>query len=104
VRSMVPQGSATLTNMGVIDFNSITPASLQALSYSSTPIDGNNDATNQLVANDVFAVRTNKGNVAKVQIESYGYNLQIRWVTYAATKLCTGIFCIHPLPTFVLKP
>ena len=34
------------------------------------------------MVNDVFGVITNNGNYAKVQIQSYGYNLQIRWITY----------------------
>ncbi len=66
----------------MIDFNSITPASLQGLTYSTTPIDGNDDASNQLVTGDVFAVLTNGGNFAKVHILNYGRDLSIQWVTY----------------------
>ena len=36
------------------------------------------------MAGDVFAVRTNQGNYAKVKVLTYGYDLQIRWVTYRA--------------------
>ncbi len=43
------------------------------------PTDGNN-----LINGDVFAVVTNSGNYAKVQVTDYGYNLGIKWVTYAA--------------------
>ena len=43
---------------------------------------GNNDPANRLVAGDVFAVLTNKGNYAKVKVVTYGYDLQIQWVTY----------------------
>jgi hypothetical protein len=32
----------------------------------------------------VFAVRTRGGSYAKVLVEGYGYDLRIRWVTYAA--------------------
>lgn len=94
LRAMVPQGSAQIVNLGVTNFASVTPATLLGLAYSSTPIVGNNDATNKLVVGDVFAVRTNQGNYAKVQILAYGYNLQIQWVTYhfapAYTVLGTG--------------
>ncbi len=79
---MVPENGATIVNLGVVNFNSITKAQLQSYSYSTTPIDGNNDATNQLVNGDVFAVHTSDGHYAKVKIVTYGYNLQIQWVTY----------------------
>ncbi len=79
---MVPLSSATLVNLGIVNFNNITLAKLQSYSYSTTPIDGNNDSTNQLVNGDVFAVHTSSGNYAKVLVLSYGYNIQIQWVTY----------------------
>jgi hypothetical protein len=82
IRSMDPQNAARLVNLGSVDFNSITPDTLASLTYSATPIPGNNDATNKLVTGDVFAVMTNKGNYAKVKVLSYGYNMQIQWVTY----------------------
>lgn len=82
VRRMVPQNGAKIINLGAVSFASLTAANLQLLPFGTTPIDGNADATNQLVVNDVFAVLTNKGNYAKVQVTSYGYNLTINWVTY----------------------
>ncbi|MGO9273487.1 MAG: YncE family protein, partial [Terriglobia bacterium] len=83
LRSMVPQNSAKIINLGAVDYSTLTAAYLQKLPYSTTPIDGNDDSTNQLTANDVFAVLTNKGNYAKVQVITYGYDLTIRWVTYS---------------------
>lgn len=82
LRRMTPRNAAQVVNLGIVDFNAITPDTLASLTYSSTPIIGNNDATNKLVNGDVFAVRTNKGNYAKVQVMAYGYNIQLRWVTY----------------------
>ena len=38
--------------------------------------------SNSLTNGSVFAVKTNSGNFAKVQVLSYGYNLQVQWVTY----------------------
>lgn len=81
-RSMVPLGNAEISNIGVVNFNGVSVAELQGLSYSSTPINGNNDATNQLVNGDVFAVITRSGNYAKVQVINYGYDIEIRWRTY----------------------
>jgi hypothetical protein len=82
LRRMSPQNGARLVNLGVVDFDSITADSLQNLTYLTTQIPGNNDATNKLVNNDVFAVLTAQGNYAKVKVLSYGYNMTIQWVTY----------------------
>lgn len=38
--------------------------------------------SNFLTNGNIFAVRTNTGNFAKVQIIEYGYDLKIQWVTY----------------------
>jgi hypothetical protein len=82
LRQIAPQNSAGLANLGVVDFATLNSASLQSLPYASTPIAGNNNATNKLVVGDVFAVRTSLGNYAKVKVLAYGYNLTIQWVTY----------------------
>ena len=81
-RQMVPQHGALIVNLGGVNFDSLTPANLRALAYVNTPVIGNNDATNQLVAGDVFAVKTDLGNYAKVLVAVYGYNIKIQWVTY----------------------
>ena len=86
-RQMVPQNGARIANLGVVNFNAITPAALQTYAYTTTPIPGNNDPTNKLVSGDVFAVITNKGNYAKVKVVAYGYDLTIQWTTY---KLNSG--------------
>jgi hypothetical protein len=78
---MTPQNGATIINLGAVNFSSLTAPNLQALAFALTPIVGNNDATNQLVTGDVFAVKTNGGNLAKVQVVSYGYDMVIQWVT-----------------------
>src|SRR4029077_13498784 len=82
LRRMAPISPAQIVNLGVVDFSSISADTLASLTYSTTPIDGNNDPTNKLVTGDVFAVQTSQGNYAKVKVLSYGYNLQIQWVTY----------------------
>jgi hypothetical protein len=86
IRQMTPKNSATILNLGVTNFAAINANNLEFLPYKTTPIDGNNDATNKLVAGDVFAVHTNGGNFAKVQVVTYGYDLQIHWVTYKLTS------------------
>jgi hypothetical protein len=82
-RQMMPRNGAAIVNLGAADFGALTAPGLQALAYAATPIPGNDDATNQLVTGDVFAVRTAEGNYAKVLVVAYGYNMEIQWVTYA---------------------
>jgi hypothetical protein len=83
-RQMTPQNGASITNQGSVDFNAMTADSLEKLaSYALAPINGNDDSSNLLVNGDVFAVRTGEGNYSKVQVVTYGYNMVIRWVTYA---------------------
>jgi hypothetical protein len=82
LRQMVPQNSAGIINLGLVNFNTINAANLQSLTYSNTPIPGNNNPTNKLVTGDVFAVRTTSGNYAKVAVVTYGYDMVIQWVTY----------------------
>jgi hypothetical protein len=82
LRQMVPRGTSTLANLGFVNFDSVTAQSLAAAPYTSIPINGNNDASNQLQTGDVFAIHTSEGNYAKVLVTSYGYDLGIQWVTY----------------------
>ena len=86
-RQMASQNGAGLLNLGAVDFASLTAAGLQKLPYSTAPIPGNNDPTNKLVNGDVFAVRTQAGNFAKVMVVAYGYDLTIEWVTYQLAPL-----------------
>lgn len=82
VRSLEPIAGAQIVNLGAVSYAAVTPAVLQTLAYGTAGIDGNDDASNQLVVGDVFAVLTNAGNYAKAQVVAYGYDLQIKWTTY----------------------
>jgi hypothetical protein len=86
-RIMNPQNGAKIVNLGAVNFNSVTAANLQNLPYTTTPIVGNDDTTNRLTVNDVFAVQTTAGNFAKVQVLAYGYDITLKWVTY---KIASG--------------
>lgn len=84
-RRMTPVNGAQLAYLGVLTpaaFAALTVDQLQALNFSADPIVGDNNAGNQLVAGAVFAVRTNAGNIAKVRVVSYGYNLGLRVTTF----------------------
>ena len=81
-RQMTPMNGAGILNLGAVSFAALTATGLQKLPYTAVPIPGSNNATNQLVHGDVFAVRTQAGNFAKVKVVAYGYDMTIRWVTY----------------------
>jgi hypothetical protein len=81
-RQMTTLNGAEIVNLGAVDFTSLAAAGLQGLPYGTAPIPGNDDSTNRLLNGDVFAVRTPAGNLAKVLIVSYGYDITIQWVTY----------------------
>ena len=85
-RQMASQNGAGLFNLGAVDFATLSAAGLQKLPYSTAPIPGNDDPTNKLVNGDVFAVRTQAGNFAKVMVVAYGYDLTMEWVTYELTS------------------
>lgn len=84
-RRMTAVNGAQMAYLGVMTpaaFNALNADQLQALSYSSAEIIGDNNASNQLVAGAVFAVRTNAGNLAKVRVTTYGYDLKITVTTF----------------------
>jgi hypothetical protein len=90
-RQMEPLGTAQIVNLGVVDFNAVTPSTLPTYAYSTTPINGDNNATNKLVAGDVFCVKTREGNYAKLQVVTYGYDIVLKWVTYKLNATYTRI-------------
>jgi hypothetical protein len=84
-REMEPLNGSTLANIGVTNFANVTAVQLEGLSYSSTPIDGNNDSSNELVNGDVWAVHTDGGHLVKVLVVSYGYNIVLNYIVYEYT-------------------
>ena len=85
-RGLQAINGAGIYNLGTsTNFANLTFADLQGLTYGSGAIDGS-DASNQLVQGDVFAVKTNAGNYAKVLVTgpfgaANGYGLPIQWQT-----------------------
>ena len=84
-RRMVPRAGARIAYLGqmtALQFTLLGTAQLQALNYGTTPIVGDNNANNQLVAGAVFAVRTNGGNYSKLRVTTYGYDIKLNIRTY----------------------
>jgi hypothetical protein len=82
-RFLVPRNGATFLVLGERDLPSVSYAELQRLTLSSQPIDGSEGRENQLRPGTVIAYRTKKGRLGKLRVIQYGYNLVIRWNTYA---------------------
>jgi hypothetical protein len=85
---MRPQGSCSISYIGIVDFNSITQAELQNLSYSQNSLQGEGPA-NQLTAGVVFGVYDwdpqagDNFNYAKVKVlQNAGGSVKVQWVTY----------------------
>jgi hypothetical protein len=77
-------GPSRFVNLGSADYDALTAADLAGLSYQDQEIRTEYHDSNVLVPGDVFAVRTGDGNLAKVQVLVFGYDLEIRYVTYSA--------------------
>jgi hypothetical protein len=72
-------GSTSTHNRQNAVFHAI---SARNVSDVHTKINGSANARNQIPAGTVLTYRTNAGNLGKMQINRYGYNLRVRWVTY----------------------
>jgi YVTN family beta-propeller protein len=81
-RFMAAEGAAGLVDLGPVNFDAITLEDLRALDYGQQKIVGDDNEANQLPDGDVLAVQTSGGNYAKVLVLHYGYDMQIRFVTY----------------------
>jgi len=108
-RALDPENGATIANIGAVTFNLVTLAELEALSYSTTGIDGS-DATNVLVPGDVFAVHTNAGNYAKALVTGpfvagADNGLPIQWETDSVPEPGTlSLVGLAALVIFVVAP
>jgi len=99
---MTPVNGAIIVNLGTVDFKAITDLTSYSYPYSTTPIPGNDDSTNQLVNGDVFVVHTNSGNFAKVKVLEYGYNIYIEWNTFTPPTTCAPEFPSIFLPAILI--
>jgi hypothetical protein len=88
VRSMDPKGNARIADLGPVDYDALTPESLSTIAFGSAPISGSDGPADRLQVGRVFAVRTNGGHLAKVQVLkreplSGNNTMTIRWTTFA---------------------
>lgn len=86
-RAVMPVSSASVINLGVVAYAGLDLAALSVLPYGLAGIDGSNVGS-LLVPGDVFAVKTDMGNYAKVRVTgpldgSKNNGLPIEWETLA---------------------
>jgi hypothetical protein len=79
VVSLSAFGSTSRPNRQDAVFHAITSRNISDI---QTRINGSADARNQIPVGTVLTYRTSAGNLGKLQILKYGYNLRVRWVTY----------------------
>lgn len=84
---LIVVGQSKLVSLGKVDFKSITIIQLVQQTYNQSFLSCNNDATNELQTGDVFAVKTNGNNLAKVLVVGYtasggSYRIKLQWATY----------------------
>lgn len=84
---LIVVGHSKLASLGKIDFKGITIIQLVQQTYNQTFLSCTNDTTNELQIGDVFAVKTNGNNLAKVLVVGYtasggSYRIKLQWATY----------------------
>ena len=82
VRDLNPVAGVRLVSLGIVKYDAVTLNQLQSAAYGNTPINGSDNASNQLPPGTVVAVKTRSGHYAKVQIVSNGHDLVISYTTY----------------------
>ncbi len=82
-RAIVPKSGASFYIVGIRSFDSVTYPDLQLYSYSTSTIDSSDALSNRIPTGTIVAYKTKDGRLGKFLIENYGYNLNIRWITYA---------------------
>jgi uncharacterized protein (TIGR03437 family) len=101
--TMTPQGKAGVFNVGPLGaaaFSALTQNALQIFPYSSSPI-----AASTLVADDVFAVKTNGGNYGAVLVTAVsGTSISLQFTTFGVSAVSSGPTIKQLLNNFGLIP
>ncbi|MEO3851594.1 hypothetical protein ABGB09_28875 [Streptomyces sp. B8F3] len=78
-RELMPLLGARVCALGAVAYEPLGYQQLAALTYHDEGIPGGPQGTNTLVPGSVVAVRTRSGKLVKVQVQSYGQDLHLRW-------------------------
>jgi hypothetical protein len=82
-RNLAPVNGAGFFVLGLRDFESVGYDDLQQFPYSGEKVEANGVGSNRIPQGTVVAYRTKQGRFGKFKVEQYGYNLTIRWATFA---------------------
>ena len=63
-------------------FDDLIPSEIMSVDLSSDRIDGSDNINNQLLAGTILIFQTDAGRLGKMQITTYGYNLEFKFMTY----------------------
>ena len=77
------ENGAVFSNMGLANYDAVTKAQLQGLTYNTTSINGS-DSGNQMPPGTVIAIKTNAGRYAKMKVvaKDAANTLTFRFYTY----------------------
>ncbi|PGH52098.1 hypothetical protein CRI70_03005 [Streptomyces sp. Ru87] len=78
-RELVPLLGARLCALGPVGYEALGHRELAALTYHGESLPGHPRGENNLASGSVIAVRTRSGQLAKMQVQTYGHDLRIRW-------------------------
>jgi hypothetical protein len=79
LRELVPLLGARVCALGEVAYEPLGYEQLAALAYQDEGVPGDPQGENKLVPGSVVAVRTRSGKLVKLQVQSYGQDLQLRW-------------------------
>ncbi|MGH9281004.1 MAG: YncE family protein [Acidimicrobiales bacterium] len=81
--AMRPQGPSRLSYVGVVDYDSVTPATMQALTYDAISLPAEQMANGVVFGvNNFYREPGNDWDFAKVQVLDAGETLKVQWQVY----------------------
>lgn len=104
IRNLLPLNNAkvvalTRYNCKSVMKDLVSPlATLKEYTLSANKIDGSPNANNRLTALKKIAYKTSAGRYGIAQIESYGVDININWITYEASGAIYSSGCDFAIP------
>jgi hypothetical protein len=81
-RFLVPRNGAGLAVLSGVSFENASRAVLAAQRYSEQRLDGSDGPSNELTPGSAVAIRTRGGHLARMRVNSEGFDLGVSWVTF----------------------
>jgi len=91
-RELEPKNGAQLKLLTGVNFNTLSFSDLKAVSYGTTPINGNDDSSNQIKPGTIIAARNAAGHFTKMRVTKSGADLILsEVVTYQRPVKISGL-------------